>query len=594
MKKLGLFFMIILPFFCFGQVNESFLDGNFINNPNWTGTTSNFMVNNALQLQSNATAADTSFLFTPSEAFDTATWECWVKMNLNPSSNNNMSVYIVSDRADIANGCYGYFIQIGGSPDEVSLFVQKGTKKTRIISGIDNRTNTSPVELRIKVTRDALGKFVLMTKLASETDFVTVGTVQNTDIKNSSFFGLKYINTKTTGSDYYFDDIVVTGDRAVDTQPPVWNSLKLIQPNKLQLVFSEAMDFSRGTFQLDNGMGNPASQTVSADQTTLDLTFPTNFERGILYNLQVSGLADIAGNALPDATKSIGIIEPTYPGDLVLNEVMFENPVNSLEYIEIYNTSEKVLDISGLTFTSRKTDGTLNTGNKVPAGTVLLPQSYLAVCEDADSVRNYHQCPVESNIISTSWSALNNESATLVLCNAAKDTIYDELTYNSNWHHILVKNPKGVALERINPLLPTQEPNSWHSASSETNYGTPGYKNSQYREIVTEETPEKQVWLEPEAFSPDNDGVDDICFIRYKTETNGYVANVIILNPVGVKVYEAARNVLLSSEGFLTWDGRTHSGKNANVGIYVLYFEMFNPQNGKRKQFKLPIVVSSR
>jgi len=247
-----------------------------------------------------------------------------------------------------------------------------------------------------------------------------------------------------------------------------------------------------------------------------------------------------------------------------------------------------------LTFTSRKTDGTLNTGNKVPAGTVLLPQSYLAVCEDADSVRNYHQCPVESNIISTSWSALNNESATLVLCNAAKDTIYDELTYNVKWHHILVKNPKGVALERINPLLPTQDQTSWHSASSETNYGTPGYKNSQYREIVTEETPEKQVWLEPEAFSPDNDGIDDICFIRYKTETNGYVANVLILNPVGVKVYEVARNVLLSSEGFLTWDGRTDSGKNANVGIYVLYFEMFNPQNGKRKQFKIPIVVSSR
>ena len=594
MKKLGLFFMIILPFFCFGQVNESFLDGNFINNPNWTGSTPNFMVNSALQLQSNATAADTSFLFTPSEAFENATWECWVKMNLNPSSNNNMSVYIVSDRADITNGCNGYYVQIGGSPDEVSLFVQKGTKKTRIISGIDTRTNTSTVELRIKVTRDALGKFVLMTKLASETEFVTVGTVQNTDIKSSSFFGLKYTNTKTSGTDYYFDDIVVTGAKAIDTQPPTWNSLKMIKPNRLQLVFSEAMDFSRGVFHLDKGMGSYASQTASIDHTTLDLVFSTDFERGILYNLQVSGLADIAGNALPEATKSIGIIETIVPGDLVFNEVMFENPANSLEYIEIYNTSEKVLDISGLTFTSRKTDGTLNTGNKVLAGTVLLPQSYLAVCEDADSVRNYHQCPTESNIISTNWSALNNESATLVLSNQAKDTIYDELTYNVKWHHILVKNPKGVALERLNPLLPSQDPTSWHSASSETNYGTPGYKNSQFREIVTEETPEKQVWLEPEAFSPDNDGVDDICFIRYKTETNGYVANVIILNPIGVKVYEVAKNVLLSSEGFLTWDGRTSTGKNANVGIYVLYFEMFNAQNGKRKQFKLPIVVSSR
>ena len=82
--------------------------------------------------------------------------------------------------------------------------------------------------------------------------------------------------------------------------------------------------------------------------------------------------------------------------------------------------------------------------------------------------------------------------------------------------------------------------------------------------------------------------------IHYKTDTNGYVANVLILNAVGVKVFKPASNIILSTEGFLTWDGKTENGKNANVGIYVLYFEMFNPKTGNRKQFKMPIVVSSR
>jgi hypothetical protein len=72
------------------------------------------------------------------------------------------------------------------------------------------------------------------------------------------------------------------------------------------------------------------------------------------------------------------------------------------------------------------------------------------------------------------------------------------------------------------------------------------------------------------------------------------VANAIIFNAVGVKIYQLASNVLLANEGFLTWDGKTNTGKNANVGVYVLYFEMFNPQTGSRKQQKLPIVVSSR
>ncbi len=594
MKKSVLFLMIILPIMCFGQVNESFLDGDFSQNPTWTGSDTNFQVNSGYQLQSKATTTSVSYLFTASEAINNATWECWLKINYTTSSSNYASVYLVSDRNDLTSGCYGYYVQIGGTNDEVSLFVQEGTKKTKIIDGKDKRTDGNTVEIRIKVTRDAQGNFTLYSKLANETDFVLEGTVQNTSVKRSSYFGLLYSNTGTTGQDYFFDDIQVSGDKGNDAEAPHWTSLRINPPNKMHLVFSEAMNFSNATFEVNMGIGNPVSKSVSIDKTAIDLTFSSDFELGTIYTVQISGLKDIAGNLLVETEKSIGIIEPIEFGDLVINEVMFENPANSLEYIEFYNKSDKVLNVSGLVFTTRKTDGTLNSGNKIPSETIMMPESYLAVCENADSVRNYHYCPSGSNIISTGWSALNNESTTLVLCNTAKDSIYDELTYNTKWHHILVKNPKGVALERINPNLPTQDQSSWHSAASETNYGTPGYKNSQYRDIVSDETDEKPVWVEPEAFSPDNDGVDDVCFIRYKTELPGYVANAMILNPIGVKVCQLAFNQLLSSEGFFMWDGKTDKGKNVNVGIYVLYFEMFNAKNGKRKQFKLPIVVSAR
>ncbi len=586
--------MIYLPFFCFGQVNESFLDGNFINNPIWTGTTANFTVNTALQLQSKATTASTSYLFTASEAFDDAVWECWVKINYNPSSANYTALYIASDTDDLSLGCYGYFVKIGDTQDDVSLWLQEGTKKTKIIDGTDKRTDRSPCELKIKVIRDAQGNFKLYCKLATDIDYVLEGAVQNTIVKKSSYVGLLYVNSSTTGSDYYFDDILVTGTKAPDRDAPLWSSFSLVQPNQLNLGFSEAMDYSKAAFSLDQGIGSPTSQAISTDLKSIVLNFGTDFELGKLYNLQLSGLTDLAGNKLDETTRTIGISEPVEQGDLIFNEVMFENPDSSAEYIEIYNKSDKLLDVSGLVFTNRKTDGSLNTGNKIPDKTQLLPKSYLAMTSDAETVRKYHNCPPESTIISTEWSTLNNESTTLVLCNATKDTIYDELTYNTNWHHALVKNPKGVALERINPNLPTQDKNSWHSAASEVNYGTPGYKNSQFREIDVVAKDPKFVWTDPEAFSPDNDGVDDICFIRYHTDTNGYVANAIIFNAVGLKVYQLAANVLLANDGFLTWDGKTDPGKNANVGVYVLYFEMFNPQTGSRKQQKLPIVVSSR
>ena len=594
MNKSALIFLFFMPFFCFGQVNESFLDGNFINNPIWTGTTANFSVNTALQLQSQVTTASTSYLFTSSEAFDDAVWECWVKINYNPSSANYAAVYIASDNNDLSLGCYGYFVKIGDTQDDVSLWLQEGTKKTKIIDGTDKRTDRSPCELKIKVTRDTQGNFKLYSKLASETDYVSEGAVQNTIVKKSSYFGLLYVNSSTTGSDYYFDDILVTGIKAPDKDAPIWTSFTLIQPNQLNLGFSEAMDYSKAAFSLYQRLGSPTSQAVSTDLKSIVLNFGSDFERRKLYNLQVTGLTDLAGNQLAETNRSIGISEPIVQGDLIFNEVMFENPDSSAEYIEIYNRSDKLIDVSGLVFTTRKTDGTFNTGNKILLQTKLLPGSYLALTSDAEKVRTYHHCPSESNIISTDWSTLNNESSTLVLCNARKDTIYDELTYNANWHHVLVKNPKGVALERINPALPTQDKNSWHSAASEVNYGTPGYKNSQYREIEVLAKDPKFVWTDPEAFSPDNDGVDDVCLIHYHTDANGYVANAIIFNAVGVKVYQLAANVLLANDGFLTWDGKTDAGKNANVGVYVLYFEMFNPQTGSRKQQKLPIVVSSR
>ncbi|MEI6554787.1 MAG: lamin tail domain-containing protein [Paludibacter sp.] len=594
MKKSVLIIMIFLPFFCFGQVNESFLDGNFINNPIWTGTTANFTVNNGLQLQSQATTTSTSYLFTPSEAFDDAVWECWVKINYNPSSANYSAVYIASDKNDLTSGCYGYFVKIGDTQDDVSLWLQEGTKKTKIIDGTDKRTDRSPCELKIKVTRDAQGNFKLYSKLLSETDYVLEGSVQNNVVKKSNYFGLLYVNSSTTGADYYFDDIVVTGTKAPDNEAPLWTTFTLVQPNQLNLGFSEAMDFSKAAFSVDQEMGEPSSRSIAADKKSVLLTFGQDFERGKIYTLQVSGLTDLAGNPLAETQRTIGISEAVTQGDLIFNEVMFENPDSSAEYIELYNKSDKLLDISGLVFTNRKMDGSLNSGNKIPDKTQLLPKSYLAITSDANKVWKYHNCPPESNIISTEWSTLNNESTTLVLCNTEKDTLYDELTYNTNWHHVLVKNPKGVALERINPDLPTQDKSSWHSAASEVNYGTPGYKNSQFREIEAVANDPKFVWTDPEAFSPDNDGVDDVCFIRYKTEASGCVANAIIFNAVGVKTYQLASNILLANEGFLTWDGKTDTGKNANVGVYVLYFEMFNPQRGSRKQLKLPIVVSSR
>ena len=593
MNNLTLLLAFLFPVFSYCQVVDNFTDGDFSNQPNWTGTTSNFMVNSALQLQSKAPTTSVSYLTTPSQAFENATWECAIKIAYTSSSSNYSSIYLASDSSNISSACNAYYVQVGGTNDEVSLFLQQGTKKTKIIDGADKRTDGSTVDIRIKVTRDSLGNFSLYSKLPTEMDYILEGQVINLDVFGSRYFGLLYSNTSTTGSAYFFDDVKVSGSKLVDKVAPTCTSIAISAPNQLTLVFSETIDISGATFMMNNQLVNNSQQSITADLKSVRLNFADDFRKGNLYQLTLSGVKDLSGNVMETLHKDIGISEPPSVGDLVLNEIMFENPENSVEYVELYNHSDKLLDVSKLVFTTRKSDHTLNKGTTIPQPTWMSPHSYLALCENEDSLLNYFSSPTESKIIQVSWSTLNNDSASLVILNAGRDTIFDEVKYSSKWHHVMVQNPKGVSLEKINPDLPSQDSKSWHSAASEVNYGTPGLQNSQYRSLDAAEQ-SKMVWVDPEMFTPDNDGVDDICFIRYKTELNGYVANVMIVNSIGNKVVQLASNLLLSSQGFLTWDGKTSEGKNASVGIYVLYIEMFNPQSGDKKQYKLPIVVSTR
>jgi len=593
MRKLKLFFTIFVPIYMNAQINESFTDGDFSEQPEWVGNTTNFIVNPQFQLQSNATATSTSWLFTPSAAIDDAVWECSMTIKYTTSSSNYAAMYLISDVNDLTDGCNGYFVQVGGTNDEVSLYLQQGTKKTKIIDGIDKRTDGNPVEIRIKVTRDKDGKFTLYSKLNSDVDFQQEGSVTNTALTSTKYVGLLFANTSTTGSSYYFDDISVSGNVAADIIIPELISAKIVLPNQLLLEFSEEVDKTNATFLVSNDLNSP--QTVLLQNNKIiELSFASNFEKGKLYLLEIKGISDIAGNVMLPLTKKIGLPENAQSGDIIWNELMFNAPNGGQEYVEVLNISTKLIDLSKIAFATRKTDGSLNTAVTIPPENFIAPDEMVAFAISPDSVINYHSPTVDAHVIATNnWYSLNNEGATLVLCNLAKDTIYDEISYDSRWHHVLISDKKGVALERIQPNRLTQDATNWHSAASEVNFGTPGYENSQYRTLGNV-IPEKVVWCDPEAFSPDNDGANDICFVRYNTEYAGFVANVAVYNPTGVKIADLAQNALLSSDGFISWDGKTLRGTNAETGIYLLYFEMFHPAIGQKKNFKLPLVVSAR
>lgn len=97
----------------------------------------------------------------------------------------------------------------------------------------------------------------------------------------------------------------------------------------------------------------------------------------------------------------------------------------------------------------------------------------------------------------------------------------------------------------------------------------------------------------PEIFSPNSDGVDDLLHIAWELEEPGYTANVSIYDSRGRLVRTLVRSMLLATRGVITWDGATDQNQKADMGIYIVYIELFDPQ-GKVKTFRKTAVLAGR
>ncbi len=607
MKNLLFLSLLLVNLVSYSQIVDDFSDGNFTENPKWIGTTDDFIINSDGELQTNAEAKGSSFLSTRSQILNNATWEFTVKINNKTSKDNYATVYLASDVANLKNPLTGYLVIIGGTDDKISLCKQNGNTQKTLIKGTKKCIDFKNIEVDIKVIRTKEGEFELFRKIkGKDSEFVSEGKKTDTSITSCNFFGVLATYSKSYRKNYSFDNIKITGEKVEDTTPPQWiyTIVNKKNTNQLKLQFSEEVTVRKETsFEVDNQIGTPITIDSLEYNNVLILTFAQPFERDKVYTLTIKNLSDYYGNVLSLETQKTGIPQKVEKDNLVINEILFDAKKGMPEFFEIYNTSDKILGLDSIAWgvNSIKKDEEeekeeYKFSNSFPSYAIILPKSYLAVTKDAKTLRKEYNPPKKANIITVkSFSSLNNSEATLYIVNTTDTTLCDKVTFSEKWHHPIIRNTKGVSLEKINPLFDANNGSSWHSASFDVNYGTPGYKNSQYVENPKENNNKKtKVWVEPEAFSPDNDGIEDVCFIKYKAEEIGNTANIIIFTSAGVKVRQIASNHLLSNDGYIIWDGKTDKNKNVNSGIYVLYFEIINTTTGNRKVVKKPIVISAR
>jgi Lamin Tail Domain/CHU_C Type IX secretion signal domain len=287
----------------------------------------------------------------------------------------------------------------------------------------------------------------------------------------------------------------------------------------------------------------------------------------------------------------VGLTEIADSLNIVINEILFNPKSNGTDYVEIYNRSNKIIDLKQTYIANRNTAGVISNIKPLSADNYLLfPQDFIVITEDAAIIkRDFITKNMDAFVIVASMPSFNDDKGDVIILNA-QGNITDELQYDEKWHFKLIDNREGVALERIDYNLPTQQSDNWHSAATSAGYGTPTYKNSQYK---INDGVQGEIKITPEIVSPDNDGINDFATIDYSFPSPGYVASIIIFDAAGRVVRNLQRNALCGIKGNFRWDGLGEKNQKLSMGIYIIYTEIFNLE-GKKKQFKNTIVLARR
>lgn len=428
-----------------------------------------------------------AYLVTPNNQMNDAQWEFFVRLEFPTSSTNLARVYLVANQEVLTGSLQGYYVEIGGTPDEVSLFRQNGTSGTKIIDGLDGRVDQSIVNVRVKVTRSADGFWELYCDNTGGTAYVKEGEVSDNTYSTTSFFGFRCVYTSTRSDKFFFDDIYV-GNIIQDTIPPTVTEVKVLTASTITVTLSESVESST----LNNtanyfipGIGNPSS--ISVAQNTATLTFATPLTSNVNYTLEIKNLKDLSNNVMADAFFPVSIFTVSYRG-VVINEIFADfSPVVGLpenEFVELFNTLDVEVNLEGWRFADRSSTATLPN--------ITIPSKGFLILCPTSIVSSYS---IYGTAVGLSpWPSLNNDNDDLFLRNK-ENALIDEVYYTDGWYDDASKVEGGWTLEQINPFANCSGQSNWKASIFQTG-GTPGSQNSLFN-TTPETTPPALVTATP-------------------------------------------------------------------------------------------------
>ena len=415
-----------------------------------------------------------------------------------------------------------------------------------------------------------------------------------------------------------------------DETPPEVIFANIFHPDSLEVVFSEFVDLTGqngATINNTNMMANGPEQVLEMQSITrfmingtgADLLkyepargnrvvlSPAGVSPGDVITLTIENAGDFQGNV--SARLEQPVAQPLQPGNLVFNEIMY-NPLaddrdgipDQSEYIEIYNRQPYAISLEGIFLHDEPNEnGQITRIDPISSAQRWIPANGHALFYPEPTARPFSEsrtarffelsedfAPYAFQALRTTLN-LPNAGRRVYLADSTR-TVIDMVDYSPDWHNPNLADTRGIALERINPDLETNNPANW-SSNATLQGGSPGMQNSNYQEPQFTGS-DTGVFLDPNPFSPDGDGFEDNLFINYIFDEPDYLLRIRIYDRYGRLVRTLTEGIPAGLQGSVIWDGRTDDGQRNRIGIYIILVEAYNSSSGRSRAFRETSVLA--
>jgi hypothetical protein len=259
-----------------------------------------------------------------------------------------------------------------------------------------------------------------------------------------------------------------------DATPPNVVDVRAVLLSEVVVSFDEVMGATGLTtltnYSIDNGIGNPNAVSVSPSGDEVTLTVP-ELTPDVTYTLTVSNIGDQAGNALATNQATFSYVIPP----VTINEIMYDSlspGLDDKEWIELYNTTDSPIDLSGWYLSDG--EGWLI----LPAGASIPASGYLVTSE--------------TSAINIPGAVIGTASGPFKLGNSGDGVaLYDDLGVRIDgdedvFYPDLAGANAGNSIEKVIERAPYSGSTSiWQEASTpalvnpaEFNFATPGRQNN--------------------------------------------------------------------------------------------------------------------